>query len=270
MTDSPPSQPKRNIPVLTGQSILSQVAWTLGSPSIVLPFLAVSFELPMFIAGALVSIRMVGSMISDIFLAQPISARQQKKRGIALTEVCIGACLVMAVLVAATGFVPAIALAFVAAFFVIGLIEEIQSLMLTDLIGDQVQSKSRMIMHYLQLGIGGLGAIGLALLVHEITKENPPFSRHSTVIGVSVTFFILSGVSILAISEIARRDEVKDTPQRVRKRKFSENFTDIVAMFDQAWFRRYLVMRLPLVVVSLSVPFLPLSRPRRIMPQRRD
>ncbi|WP_170347969.1 permease [Ruegeria atlantica] len=255
MTDSPASQPKRNIPVLTGQSILSQVAWTLGSPSIVLPFLAVSFELPMFIAGALVSIRMVGSMISDIFLAQPISARQQKKRGIALTEVCIGACLVMAVLVAATGFVPAIALAFVAAFFVIGLIEEIQSLMLTDLIGDQVQSKSRMIMHYLQLGIGGLGAIGLALLVHEITKENPPFSRHSTVIAVSVAFFVLSGLSILAISEIARGDEVKDTPQRVRKRKFSENFTDIAAMFDQAWFRRYLVMRLPLVVVSLSVPF---------------
>ncbi len=255
MTDSPASAPKRNFPVLTGQSILSQVAWTLGSPSIVLPFLAVSLELPMFIAGALVSIRMLGSMISDVFLAQPISARQQKKRGIALTEVGVGACLVLAVIVAATGVVPAIAVAFVAAFFMIGLIEEIQSLMYTDLLGDHVQSKSRMIMHYLQLGVGGLGAIGLALLVHEITKENPPFSRHTAVIAVSVTFFVLSGLSILALSEIARDTEAKDAPHPIGNRKFSENFTDIVAMFDEAWFRRYMVMRLPLVVVSLSVPF---------------
>ncbi|WP_170758634.1 permease [Ruegeria lacuscaerulensis] len=255
MTDISTTPPKRNFPVLTGQSILSQVAWTLGSPSVVLPFLAVSLELPMFIAGALVSVRMVGSMISDVFLAQPIAARESKKRGIAISEVAIGACLIMAVVVAATGIVPAIALAFVAAFFLIGLIEEIQSLMMTDLLGEHVQSKSRMIMNYLQLGVGGLGAIGLVLLVHEVTKENPPFSRHSAVIAVSVTFFVLSGLSILAMSEAVHRPENKDGAQPVRKRKLIENFTDIVAMFDQAWFRRYMVMRMPLVVVSLSVPF---------------
>jgi len=255
MTDSTKTPPKRNIPVLTGQSILSQVAWTLGSPSVVLPFLAVSLELPMFIAGALVSIRMVGSMISDVFLSQPISTWQRKKRGIALTEIAIGACLLMAVIVAATGVVPTIAMAFVAAFFLIGLIEECQSLMFTDLLGDHVQSKSRMIMHYLQLGVGGLGAIGLVLVIHEITKEKPPFSRHSTVIAVSVAFFVLSGLAILAMSEIAHQPTDKVSEKPVQKRKFTENFTDILAMFDQAWFRRYMVMRLPLVVVSLSVPF---------------
>ncbi|WP_170558736.1 permease [Ruegeria atlantica] len=254
MTDNSQLTPKRNIPVLAGQSILSQVAWTLGSPSVVLPFLAVSLELPMFIAGALVSVRMVGSMISDVFLAQPIAARERKKRAIAMTEIAIGACLILALLVAATGVVPVIGLAFVLAFFMIGLIEEIQSLMYTDLLGDHVRSKSRMIMHYLQLGVGGLGAIGLALLVHEITKENPPFSRHSAVIAVSVTFFVLSGLSILMMSEDAGRTE-ENGPQSGKKRKFIENFTDIAAMFDQAWFRRYMVMRMPLVVVSLSVPF---------------
>ncbi|WP_170409526.1 MFS transporter [Ruegeria atlantica] len=254
MTDKSLATAKRNVPVLAGQSILSQVAWTLGSPSVVLPFLAVSLELPMFIAGALVSVRMVGSMISDVFLAQPIAARERKKRAIAMTEVAIGTCLILALLVAATGVVPVIGLAFVFAFFMIGLIEEIQSLMYTDLLGDHVRSKSRMIMHYLQLGVGGLGAIGLALLVHEITKENPPFSRHSAVIGVSVTFFVLSGLSILMMSETAGQPGKKGA-QRVKKRKFVENFTDIAAMFDHAWFRRYMVMRMPLVVVSLSVPF---------------
>lgn len=254
MTDKSLDTSKRNVPVLAGQSILSQVAWTLGSPSVVLPFLAVSLELPMFIAGALVSVRMVGSMISDVFLAYPIAARDRKKRAIAMTEVAIGACLILALLVASTGVVPVIGVAFVAAFFMIGLIEEIQSLMYTDLLGDQVRSKSRMIMHYLQLGVGGLGAIGLALLVHEITKENSPFSRHSAVIAVSVAFFVLSGLSILMMSETAGPTDKKDT-QGDKKRKFLDNFTDIAAMFDQRWFRRYMVMRMPLVVVSLSVPF---------------
>ncbi|WP_282151673.1 permease [Ruegeria atlantica] len=254
MMDNSQHTSKRNVPVLAGQSILSQVAWTLGSPSVVLPFLAVSLELPMFIAGALVSVRMVGSMISDVFLAHPIAARDRKKRAIATTEVAIGACLILALLVAATGVVPVIGVAFVAAFFMIGLIEEIQSLMYTDLLGDQVRSKSRMIMHYLQLGVGGLGAIGLALLVHEITKENPPFSRHSAVIAVSVTFFVLSGLSILMMSETAGPTQEQGA-QRVKKRKFLDNFTDIAAMFDQHWFRRYMIMRMPLVVVSLSVPF---------------
>ncbi|NVO54499.1 permease [Rhodobacteraceae bacterium B1Z28] len=248
-------QAKRNVPVLTGQSILSQVAWTLGSPSVVLSFLAVSFELPMFIAGALVSVRMIGSMIADFFLAQSIAAKQQKKRGIAMTEFAIGACLVLAMAVASTGIVPLTAVAFIAVFFLIGLVDEIQNLMLTDLLGDHVQSKSRMIMHYLQLGAGGLAAIGLALLVHEITKENPPFSRHSAVIGVSFAFFVLSGLAILAMSEAGGQKDRQPLSAPGRKISISANIKTIRGMFDYAWFRRYLVMRMPLVVVSLSVPF---------------
>ncbi|WP_120636105.1 permease [Ruegeria sp. EL01] len=255
MVEVPPSLAKRNVPVLTGQSILSQVAWTLGSPSVVLPFLAVSFELPMFIAGALVSVRMVGSMIADVFLAQMLAAKQQKKRGIALTEVAVGVCLILAIAVAATGVVPLIAVAFVSMFFLIGLFDESQGLMYADLLGDHVQSKSRMIMRYVQLGVGGLGAIGLALLVHEITKGNPPFSRHSTVIAVSFAFFMLSALSILAMSEVGQRDQQSQVSKPAPKLSLSANIKGIVGMFDHAWFRRYMVMRLPLVFVSLSVPF---------------
>ncbi len=255
MAENPPNPAKRNVPVLAGQSILSQVAWTLGSPSVVLPFLAVSLELPMFVAGALVSVRMFGSMIPDVFLAQTIAAKPRKKRAIALTEVALGACLVMALVVAATGVIPLTALAFVAAFFLIGLIEEIQSLMFTDLLGDHVQSKSRMVMRYLQLGAGGLGAIGLALLVHQIVKDNPPFSRHTAVIAVSVTFFLLSGLSILAMSEMSKRTKAPTDAKPAQKRSLFAYISDILSMFDEPWFRRYMLMRMPLVVVSLSVPF---------------
>lgn len=246
---------RRNVPVLAGQSILSQVAWTLGSPSVVLPFLAVSLELPMFLAGALVSIRMAGSMISDVFFAKPIAARARKKRGIAMTEIGIGGCLLMALLIAATGSVSLTAFAFVVTFFMIGLIEESQSLMFSDLLGDHLKSRSRMIIHYLQLGAGGLGAIGLALLIHEITKENPPFSRHSAVIAASVVFFIFSAICILGMAEIVPDDKTEPAARPGHRRSLREIASGVVDMFEHEWFRRYMLMRLPLVVVSLSVPF---------------
>lgn len=255
MARDPSDLAKRNVPVLAGQSILSQVAWTLGSPSVVLPFLAVSFELPMVIAGALVSVRMVGSMIADFFLARSIAARPEKKRGIAMTEIAIGTCLLVAMGVAATGIVPLIAMAFIAVFFLIGLFDEVQNLMLTDLLGDHVQSKSRMMMQYLQLGAGGLGTIGLALLLHELTKENPPFSRHSVVIAVSATFFLLSALSILAMFEIRKANSSEPNESKHLGLSLKANINSIFNMFEHAWFRRYLIMRMPLVVVSLSVPF---------------
>lgn len=209
----------------------------------------------MFLAGALVSIRMAGSMISDVFLAHPIAAQARKKRGIALTELGLGGCLVMALAIAVTGNVTLTAIAFVAAFFLIGLIEECQALMLSDLFGDHLKSKSRMVIRYLQLGAGGLGAIGLALLIHQITKENPPFSRHSAVIAASVTFFLFSALCILGMAESVP-DEAEDQKRKpVTHRSLRDVIADILGMFEQAWFRRYLVMRLPLVVVSLSVPF---------------
>ena len=254
-SSKPKAPENRNVPVLAGQSILSQVAWTMGSPSIVLPFLAVSLEIPMFLAGALVSIRKVGGMIADVFMAQTIADKPQKKRAIALTEIAIGACLLMALAAAALGGVPMIAAAFVLAFFMIGLIEEIQSLMYTDLLGNHLRSKSRMVLRYLQMGAGGLGAIALTLLIHEITKGNPPFSRHSAVIAVSVAFFVLAGISILAMAERARKAPQPEGHRPANTNWLASNISAIISMFDQLWFRRYMVMRLPLVVVSLAVPF---------------
>ncbi len=209
----------------------------------------------MFLAGALVSVRMVGSMISDLFFARPIAAQLQKKRGIAVTEMGIGVCLLVALLIAATGNIPMTAVAFVLAFFLIGLIEESQSLMLSDVFGDQLKAKSRMVINYLQLGLGGLGAIGLALLIHEITKEHPPFSRHFAVVVASVTFFLFSAVCILAMAEVVPDEKAKTGAARPQRQSLREIVDGIRRMFDQAWFRRYMVMRLPLVVVTLSVPF---------------
>ncbi len=61
------SKERRNLPLLTGQSTLAQAAWMMASPSIVLTFLAVSLDMPIFLVGALVSIRQAASSLTDIF-----------------------------------------------------------------------------------------------------------------------------------------------------------------------------------------------------------
>ena len=50
---------------------------------------AISLEMPMFLAGALVSVRMTGSMIADVFLAQTIATRERKKRAIAISKMAV-------------------------------------------------------------------------------------------------------------------------------------------------------------------------------------
>ena len=255
MTPEPLDHEQRNKRVLAGQSVVSKMAWTLGSPSIVLPFLAISLEMPMFLAGLLIAVRKVGGMLCDVFLADTIAAMGHKKNLVAVTELALASCLMVAVAAAAFGSVTMIAVAFVCVFFCFGFTEETQSLLFTDLIGDYLSSKSRMQLSYLQLGAGGLGAIALTLVLHELTKQNPPFSRHTVVIVASVVFFLLSGFLILRLTEFAgsaKQDRVQgNSPGRI----LSSFVSDARQLYQENWFRTYLLMRLPLVVVALSVPF---------------
>ncbi len=227
----------------------------MGSPSVVMPFLAVSLELPMILAGALVSIRKLGSMIGDVFLADAIAAKSEKKRALAMCEIAIGACLLLAVIVAATGNMILVAIAFVAAFFMIGLIEEIQGLMLVDFLSNHLNSNARIWQHYLQLGLGGVGAIALTLVVHEITKGQPPFQRHSAVVAIATVCFLVSAVFVMAVRELTgTRSEKVETPRSPRT-TVTSFLSDARTLFGERWFRKYLAMRLPLVVVALAVPF---------------
>ncbi len=240
---------------LTSQSVMSQMAWTMGSPSVVLPFLAVALELPMLLAGALVSIRKLGNMTGDIFLADTIASQREKKRAVALCEVSLGACLLLAVIVATTGSKPIVAIAFVAAFFLIGLIEEVQGLMLVDFLSDHLTSKSRMWQHYLQLGFGGIGAIALTLVIHNVMQGRQAVERHIAVIAIATACFFIAGFLVLAVREMVAEKPGVQEQQISPVGSLGAFVSNAKVMFQENWFRQYLMMRLPLVVVALSVPF---------------
>ncbi|MEM7320935.1 MAG: permease, partial [Pseudomonadota bacterium] len=118
MSDENATEEKRNLPIMTGQSTFAQAAWTMASPSIVLTFLAVSLELPVFLIGALVSIRQFGGTLADIFLFDPVSRIQKRKHTLALTGLLIAACFVLAIIASLFGSKSVIVVVFVLVIFI--------------------------------------------------------------------------------------------------------------------------------------------------------
>lgn len=246
---------RRNIPILAGQGAFSIMAWSMASPAVVLTFLAVSLDLPIILAGVLVAIRHTAGTIADMFLSNTVSRTVRKKGAIALTDLAVAACFALVVVVVVYGSRPMMIAAFVAAIFLIGIIEEFKSLMITDFISDNLQSASRMRVHYIQMALGGAGTIGLALLAHEVMKGTPPHFRHSMVVAIGVACFIVSALSMMALSETS----AMANPARKRSpspaKRLAGFFADARGMFALSWFRKYMALRLSFVLVGLSVPF---------------
>ncbi|MGI9369757.1 MAG: hypothetical protein ACR2O2_13055 [Ruegeria sp.] len=93
----------------------------------------------------------------------------------------------LAVIVAATVSKPIVAIAFVAGFFLIGLIEEVQGLMLVDFLSDHLTSKSRMS----RLTAVVIGA-ALAAIAHS----------HEVIWAVVFVTFV-SGLAAIACARLA-------------------------------------------------------------------
>lgn len=246
---------RRNLPILTGQGAFSIIAWSMASPAVVMTFLAVSLELPIFLAGLLVTIRHAAGTLADIFLSHSVSRNPRKKGAIALADIAVAICFALVVAVVVYGDRPMMMAAFVAAILVIGVAQEFKSLMIVDFLSDNLQSDSRMRVHYIQMALGGAGTIGLALLAHELMKDSPAHLRHSMVVAIGVACFIVSAVSMMALRETAATIKPEPSHTALPAKKLTGFAADARQMFGQPWFRKYMVIRLSFVMVGLSVPF---------------
>lgn len=244
-----------NVPVLAGQGSFAIIAWTMASPSIVLTFLAVSLDLPLFLAGALVAIRHSAATGADVLVSGPLSRKAQKKHAIAFLDLAIAGCFALAIVAAIHGTKPMIVAAFIAVIFLIGLLEEAKSLMITDFLSDNLSSATRMRVHYIQLALGAGGAIALTWFAHKTMEGNEPITRHTVVVAIAIVCFIVSALSILAFREVQSSDLPKDTEDPSARSALMGFFLNAHKMFQLPWFRRFMAIRLSLVIVGLSVPF---------------
>ena len=255
MKQGPPNAERRNVPILTGQGATGIIGWTMASPTVVLTFLAVSLDLPVFLAGALVAIQQAAGTVTDVFLSGWVARLLQRKRAIATTNILTALCFLLAIAAAGYGSKSLTVIAFVGAVFVIGFVQEIQSLMITGFLSDHVESDSRMRMYYMQMALGGLGAIGLTWAAHRLMLDKAPLERHLAVVSIAVACFVVSGLSMLAVSE------PQGKPQAAASRSFSpirflaEFITNARKMMKMRWFRQFMLVRMMCALVSLSVPF---------------
>lgn len=246
---------KRNVPILAGQGAFNVMAWSMASPAIVLTFLAVSLDLPIFLAGLLVSIRHGAGMLTDVIGSKAISRISDTKRVIVYTDLAIAACFLFVILITLQGNRGATIVAFIIAIFLIGVLAEIKSLLIIDFISDNMNRHNRMNVSYVQKAIGGAGTITLVLVAHQIMLDEPALSRHSTVVFIGVLCFVLSAVSMLAFREKSNdRNEVPE-PHLLKKRMLSDFISGVRSLSAEPWFRKYMLIRLSFVVVGLSVPF---------------
>ncbi|WP_299951833.1 MFS transporter [uncultured Ruegeria sp.] len=241
---------------MAGQGALAVTAWSMASPAIVLTFLAVAMDLPIFLAGLLVSIRHAAGTLSDVFVSNHLAQLPQKKATIARTDIAVAACFLVVILTVIYGTKPMVIAAFVAGIFVIGVLEEIKSLLIIDFVSDNLPSKDRMRISYIQKALGGAATIAIALLLHQLMQGAPSLTRHSMVVGFGALCFVLSALAMMTLQERAPDQSAPVAPRTMSRFDTLKTYWhDAKSLLGEAWFRKFIALRLTFVVAGLSVPF---------------
>ncbi|MEL7529575.1 MAG: MFS transporter [Pseudomonadota bacterium] len=255
MTREADSTHDRNLPLLTGQSTLATAAWMMASPSIVLTFLAVSLDMPVFLIGALVSIRQLASSLTDVFLFGAITRIQNRKRALSLTDLTLALCFGATIIVVLFGDKFQAMVVFVVCIFIMGIVDEFQQLLLTDFISDNLKSHARLKLRYAQMAFGGIFAVALTWAAHELTLELPPLHRHSIIVAIGVICFALSAFAVLAVRDFAERPSLPAVAKTSAYKAVTAYVSNAVQMLEHGWFRKFVALRIVFSSVVLSVPF---------------
>ncbi|QFT32079.1 Major Facilitator Superfamily protein [Labrenzia sp. THAF82] len=246
---------RRTLSLLAGQTSLAQTAWTMASPSIVITFLAVSVGMPVFLVGALVSVRQLASSLTDIFLFERIAKVKNRKLALSLCDMILALCFGATIVSVLFGTQTQTSIVFVVCIFTMGVADEFQHLLMTDFLADNLQSKSRLLLQYTQMAIGGGFGVALAWIAHELTLELPPLSRHSIVVTIGIACFALSALAILAVEDSAPTNAARPSATRSPLRLVRNYYLNVLAMMKQSWFRQYVVITTVFSAVILAVPF---------------
>lgn len=258
MPEQKAENPTKNIPFLNGSGASAITAWTLASPGIVLAYFALALELPMFLAGALISINRASSMVTDVFLSGITARVAKKKNAIVYANTITGLAFFSVIIAAVYGSTLVVTITLILAIIVIGVVAELVSLMLTDFMSTNVHSSVRMPMYYTQNAIGGIAAVVLTLVAHILLKDNSAFDRHLAVLAIAVVCFLISGMLMYAVRDPGIKPAAADEKLPHSANPIKAFITSARVLIKQPWFRKFLVIRCLIAATALSVPFLAL------------
>ena len=178
-----------------------------------------------------------------------------------MTDIVVAMCFLLALTAAAFGSLLIVTLSFIAVIVVIGLTREYQSILNADFYGNVLQSESRNRLLYSVMTLGRLATAALVSATHQYFQSDPPFTRHAAIVSIEIFSFVTASAVLLLVREHSADPTDPETTVAKPRRRFSlrnhlrEIYGNFNVLIKLEWFRKYLLVRLALLTVAMSVPF---------------
>ncbi len=257
MKTAEPEKQNRNLSLLSAQGGLINTGWNMASPAVVLTYIAITQDVPVFLAALLVAVRRVAFVAVDLFGGAFIEAQRHRPGSLAAVDVMLAVCLAMAIISVLLGSPLIISVTLVAIMFALGIVTELRSVLFADFIGRTMSSEGRKRIRYWGMALGGFGTILLVWPIHMLMVDANPAVRHSTIVLIGTVCFLASAAIIIIVRRNTETGTPSDeTPKAPRHGlDLKELLSSYRTLIDEPWFRRFLMVRLPLLSVELALPF---------------
>ncbi|GAY13655.1 hypothetical protein [Mycobacterium sp. shizuoka-1] len=238
--------PRRAYRVLLTQGTLYTTGTQLANVSVVLPFICAQ-EGYYWAAGLLYPAYCIGvvggNSLSPYVLAR---ARQLKHLVIAATTLLMAALVVVSAFSAWTRlFVAGI---FMAVSLATGVVSGISKVAFSEVVSSKLEDRRRSDLVLTQGAIGAVLAIGTTLVLLPFLAQRDPANSRLDLLWLGSSGLLAAAIAAVFIGPVQASES--------RRVTFAETYRDGVrAARSESWFRRYVVIQLLFVPVSLGTSF---------------
>ena len=244
--------PRRNFALLLAQGSSYGLAGKLASTNIVLPFLCAALGGSLLVAGLLVPLSTIGTLVGYTLGPTVLATRFRSRTVIALTS-AVSAALLFALATISLALPDrglAVNLTFVGVALGIGITSGIGSIAFTDVLARGVHPERRSVLLLSQAAVGGALASIVAVLSAWVFSSRDPIVGHIALQWFAAGFLLLSAVCALFIG-------MEHVPFKAGQRR------SLVATFRAGvdatrrypWLRRYVVRQILFLSVTLATTF---------------
>lgn len=233
--------------VLVAQGTVYVTGLQLANVSVVLPFIAAEFDL-LWVAGLLYAAYSIGIVAGNSLSPYALQRAGHKKHYLVAGSTAIMALFVLTAGIAAwTGSL--VAVVFLAASLMVGLVSGISKVAFSEVISSKLPEARRRDLVLTQGALGAVAAILITLLLVPYLGQRDAQNSQLDVLWLGAACFGVAAVLAVFIGTVT-------TGVRHDRITFGNTYREgLAAARSQRWFRRYALIMVLFVPVSLGTPF---------------
>jgi MFS family permease len=244
--------PRRNFPLLLAQGGSYGLAGKLASTNIVLPFLCAALGGSLIVAGLLVPLGILGTLVGYTLGPNVLASRLPSRTVMALatlgTATLLFALATIGVLFRDSRFT--VDVTFLGISLGTGLLSGIGSIAFTNVLASAVQRERRRRLLFTQAALGGLLASVVAIISAWMFADRDPIVGHIALEWFAGGFLVVSAVCSLLV-----RVEHVPTRTAVRRSLVTTLRRGAQAARRYPWLREYLTQQILFLSVTLGTTF---------------